>query len=425
MLWAEGKAEWAALRDIPELAPVCVQGVAAKSKIAADELELWRAEMENAGAFEENKEVEVDISGIKRQRTDEENAPKEKSFVDDDGTLYSWDSTKRGYVPKATDMETYDESEMTFSAADEVIPILKKDGTVVDPKNKKVRNMDKIEEAMEREREKQVSKKEEKVEKEKEKAQWFDLKNNTSVYVSGFPNDVTITEIVEVFSKCGIVKEDAKGNPRVKIYRDRTTGDAKGDGLVTFLRLPSVDLAVNLMDDTAFRPEMSQKMSVSVAKFEQKGEEYVAKVESKKDKKQRLQKQEKGLGWGGFDDMVKRERCTVVLKHMFSLQEALNAGLGFAAELEQDIAEECCKVGQVVRLKVYAMHPDGICTILFKTPESADKCLELMHGRWFGGQQVVASLWDGRTNFHLEQVTETAADQEARLEKYAEELEYK
>jgi hypothetical protein len=31
--------------------------------------------------------------------------------------------------------------------------------------------------------------------------------------------------------------------------------------------------------------------------------------------------------------------------------------------------------------------------IKFKTPETAQKCLTLMQGRWFGGRQLVVHLW--------------------------------
>ena len=62
-------------------------------------------------------------------------------------------------------------------------------------------------------------------------------------------------------------------------------------------------------------------MGVTAAKFEQKGDAYVAKASNKSSKKKRLEKQEKNLGWGGHDDMVKREQLTVVLKHMFTQEE--------------------------------------------------------------------------------------------------------
>lgn len=45
---------------------------------------------------------------------------------------------------------------------------------------------------------------------------------------------------VQVFGKCGVIKEDDERRPRVKVYRDRESGMPKGDGLVTYLKDPSV-----------------------------------------------------------------------------------------------------------------------------------------------------------------------------------------
>lgn len=47
---------------------------------------------------------------------------------------------------------------------------------------------------------------------------------NTSVYVTGLPDDVTEAELAHVFRKCGLIKEDDEGHPRVKVYRDKETG---------------------------------------------------------------------------------------------------------------------------------------------------------------------------------------------------------
>ena len=49
--------------------------------------------------------------------------------------------------------------------------------------------------------------------------EWFELKNNTSVYVTGLPDDATIEEIAEEFSKCGVVKTLDDGTPKIKLYK--------------------------------------------------------------------------------------------------------------------------------------------------------------------------------------------------------------
>ena len=48
---------------------------------------------------------------------------------------------------------------------------------------------------------------------------WFELKNNTSVYVTGLPFDTNEEEVATVFQKCGILKEGPDGLPRIKLYR--------------------------------------------------------------------------------------------------------------------------------------------------------------------------------------------------------------
>lgn len=48
-----------------------------------------------------------------------------------------------------------------------------------------------------------------------------------------------------------------------------------------------------------------------------------------------------------------------------------------------------------------------------------------MHGRFFGGRQLEAALWDGIEKFYVKPAVakETEEEQAARLEKYAAELE--
>ena len=48
---------------------------------------------------------------------------------------------------------------------------------------------------------------------------------------------------LQVFAKCGVLKEDDDRKPKVKVYRDPGTQTPKGDGLVTYLKEPSVSFS--------------------------------------------------------------------------------------------------------------------------------------------------------------------------------------
>ena len=79
--------------------------------------------------------------------------------------------------------------------------------------------------------------------------------------------------------------------------------------------------------------------------------------------------------------------------------------------------------GAARQVKVYQHSPDGVVTIKFRSPEAAQSCIRLMSGRFFGGRRLEAALWDGATVFYAPKPVETAAEQAARLEAFARELE--
>ncbi len=486
LFWREGQEGWRPLRELPALAAALAAPPPPRAAPAA----AAAAAAPPAAAPP---------------------SPEERAFVDDDGTRYAWDSALRRFVAAdegdgaggagagggaggaAAAAPAYDAREMEFEA--EAVPgyeappppsdeegdweALVGDGTGRAAKNAAAA-------AARRKRARGAADGEggaaaaappqqqpPAAAKPKPKPA---PRGNTSVYVSGLPPDASEAELAAAFARCGVLLEDAETRrPRARLYRDAATGAPKGDGLVTFLKEPSVALAVALLDGAPLRPGGAPPMAVAPARFEAKagGGAGAAKPKPKSKKKGKdkaaaaadaaaaaaddgaaaaappaapappggaaakrarrkaAEAQERRLAWGGFDDAVRSERATVVLRGLFDpaeLSPAAPGGAATAAELERDVRGEAARAGRVGKLRVFARHPEGVVVVKFEDEEAAAACVAALGGRWFGGRRVTAALWDGLEDFAAAEaaVPRSAAEEAeeaARLEAFGRELE--
>ena len=87
------------------------------------------------------------------------------------------------------------------------------------------------------------------------------------------------------------------GKEQIKIYTD-DTGKPKGDSRIGYMMCESVDMAVDMLNETEIRP--GHKISVQPAEFQQKGGDYVPRQKQKVDKLDMLKikaEQERQMGW--------------------------------------------------------------------------------------------------------------------------------
>ena len=121
-------------------------------------------------------------------------------------------------------------------------------------------------------------------------------RKNTAVYVTSLPPDVTVSEVHDVFSKCGVIAEEIdSGKPRIKLYTNED-GTFKGDALILYFRAESVNLAVQMLDDSDLRlgqPAPTGKMKVAAADFSYKSQKDAPAKSNNKDKKKIIKKTQK------------------------------------------------------------------------------------------------------------------------------------
>ncbi|CCM05704.1 uncharacterized protein FIBRA_07936 [Fibroporia radiculosa] len=241
---------------------------------------------------------------------------------------------------------------------------------------------------------------------------------NTAVYVTGLPSDTDHDELVSRFSKFGLIEEDDEGAPKIKLYA-RDDGTFSGDALVVYFKEESVDLAVTLLDDDELRVgDPNTRMRVRRAEFQHKheGEGKSGEMKPRKtmvDKKKATRRIGVTRKLGEWDDedgfgpsiteedkapVANKNSRVVVLKHMFTLQE-LDEDASLLLDLKEDVRDECSSLGEVTNVVLYDKEYEGVMTVKFRDPLSAQACVIKMDGRFFAGRRIEASLYAGKQRF--------------------------
>ncbi|KAK2752764.1 hypothetical protein FQN55_005896 [Onygenales sp. PD_40] len=262
---------------------------------------------------------------------------------------------------------------------------------------------------------------------------------NTAVYVTSIPLDATIDEVNELFSKCGVIAEEIdRGRPRIKMYTD-DEGKFKGDALVVYFRPESVNLAIQMLDESDFRfgeTGPQGKMKVQAADFSFKSQKEVPVKQNMSEKRKIMRKTQKlNSKLADWDDdepaavnpRESRWDKVVILKHMFTLQE-LEEDPAAILDIKEDIRQECSKLGEVTNVVLYDKEEAGVASVRFSNAEFANACVQVstlktkhmgdnliqthmqkMDGRFFSGTRVEAYIADGSERFKKSNAKKAAA----------------
>ncbi|KAK9475029.1 uncharacterized protein V1510DRAFT_409846 [Dipodascopsis tothii] len=266
-------------------------------------------------------------------------------------------------------------------------------------------------------------------------------KKNSALYITNLPRDVTYDELEQAVSRFGLVAEDiSTGKKRIRIYTD-DDGTPKGDALIVFFRAESVQLAVDMLDDTDFRPGQANpqgRIKVQEADYSFKVEKEAQPIQQRSAKEKReilksVQKLNSKLADWDDDDVPQqangRWRKVVILKHVFTLKE-LDEDVTAALDIKEDIREGCEEIGPVTNVTLYDLEEDGVVSVRFQNADDAEECVDRMDGRFFGGRRITATIYDGEVRYRKAKKAAPAGldddadrDEQDRLEKFGEWLE--
>uniref|UniRef100_A0A8C0IU12 EWS RNA binding protein 1 n=1 Tax=Chelonoidis abingdonii TaxID=106734 RepID=A0A8C0IU12_CHEAB len=91
-----------------------------------------------------------------------------------------------------------------------------------------------------------------------------DDSDNSSVYVQGLSDSVTLEELADFFKQCGVVKMNKRtGQPMINFYLDKETGKPKGDATVFYDDPSTAKAAIEWFDGKDFQ---GSKLKVSLTR---------------------------------------------------------------------------------------------------------------------------------------------------------------
>ncbi len=220
------------------------------------------------------------------------------------------------------------------------------------------------------------------------------------IYVTGLPTTASdMAELHKFFGKVGMLDLDPETmHPKIKLYR-HADGTPKGDASVCYARPESVDLALQVLDESLW--DENHTIRIERAKFKAKEGEStdapgkrerksISQAQRKVARLALLQAQDEGFGErlaGG-----RKGLRIVVVKHMLD-------GI-LEADWESMIQKYCTELDANVE-KITCISKTKVVIVKFVEPTAASQAVEAWNGKLNTTAQVAidAFYWDGVTDY--------------------------
>lgn len=224
------------------------------------------------------------------------------------------------------------------------------------------------------------------------------------VHISNLPADVLPAELKQVFSKYGLVAQDHNEEDRLKLLDN-------GEALLLYHNNDSVPLAIQMLDQSTFRPGSSDLIHVRPATSEETHQisQRLLTPEQKFAMKQKMERMQADLNSWDPSSHAKpainqkyneiRQRIfqkVAVVENMFrSLEFEIEPSL--EQDIREDIREECDKheIGSDIT-KITFYNNGAKVTIKFNCPELSLECVKVINDRFYDGLKLHAYVFDGR-----------------------------
>ncbi|KAF2686527.1 hypothetical protein K458DRAFT_402140 [Lentithecium fluviatile CBS 122367] len=259
------------------------------------------------------------------------------------------------------------------------------------------------------------------------------VQENRAVYVTNIPRDATVEEVEEEFKKFGIIDQGVDGKPRIKMYTDED-GKFNGEALIVYFKPDSVHLAIQMLDERAFRlgdfangtmdvqaAEQSFKKNTDKEKIAHK----LVRKERKVAERQFAENIRKLSEWSDNEEQVKETYAPkknkwakmAIVKNAFTL-DMLEEDARAILETKEDMREAAGKFGEVTKTVLYDLEPEGIVVIRFKDFEAAEAFKAGFNGKNYNDGPLEIAIAEDRPKFKKSKNKDDSDDDAAKVEAF-------